>query len=113
PDDDVASLEPGLGRRAILFHARNQGPVRLGELERIGEILGHVLDHYPEPAARNLALRAQLLDDRLGEVRGDRKADSHVAARLAEDRAVDADDLAFDVQQWAARIAGIDRSIRL
>ena len=87
--------------------------MRLGELERVGEVLGHVLDHHPEPTTHDLALGAQLLDDRLGEIRGNREADSHVATGFAEDRAVDADHLAVDVQQRAARIAGIDRGIRL
>jgi hypothetical protein len=49
-----------------------------------------------------------------GDVRWDRKANACVRLRTPRrDLCIDADDLPFQVKQWAARIAGIDRRIGL
>src|SRR5690348_9031649 len=71
------------------------------------------LDRSGEQSAA-LRLCEQLFRD----VRGDSEANPDIArARLAlaraEQRAVDADDLALEIDQGAARIAGIDRRVGL
>ena len=46
-------------------------------------------------------------------VDGDREGDAHVAAALAVDLGVDADHFALQVDEWAARVAGVDGHVGL
>src|SRR3970282_434252 len=71
------------------------------------------LDDTAEPAAGDLSLGDQLGVDPLGHVGRDREADADVAARAREDGAVDSDDLARHVHGWPARVARVDRRVRL
>src|SRR3546814_15935002 len=48
-----------------------------------------------------------------GEIAGNRKADTHVAARRREDHSVVADQIATQVDQRAAGVAGVDRGVGL
>ena len=66
-----------------------------------------------EPAARDLAVADDLLEHVARERDRDREADAQRAARLREDRAVDADQIARRVDQRAAGVAGIDRGVGL
>ena len=54
-----------------------------------------------------------MVGDPAGEVGRDREADSLVAATVGGDGGVDADDFALEVDQRAARVAGIDRGVGL
>ena len=88
-------------------------PLRPVEAEALGDLVGHGLDVDAEPAAPRLAVLAQLVDDRLGQRRGDGEADADGAAGRRVDRGVDADDLAGQVEHRAAGIAAVDRRVGL
>ena len=67
----------------------------------------------PEPAALDLAFGLERLDHRHGEVGRDREADADVAAARREDRGVDPDHLAAQIEGRAAGVAAIDRRVDL
>jgi hypothetical protein len=112
-DDDVALLEPDDSAGPFLHDVGDERALRVVEAERLGDVGRHLLDHHAEPAARDVALVLQLRDDLVREVDRDREADADVAAAAAEDRGVDADDLALRVEQRAARVARIDGGVGL
>src|SRR5581483_2725327 len=66
-----------------------------------------------EPAARDFTLALQLGNDVLRGVDRRSEADADVAAALAEDRGVDADDFAAEIDQRPAGVAGVDRRVGL
>ena len=93
--EDVARVHARLGGRRIIQHVRNQhATVVLVFLEQR-------LDFDAEPTAADLAFFNDLAGDALGEVTGDGAAE-------AEADLVDTDDLAFQVDERAARVAGIN-----
>jgi hypothetical protein len=51
--------------------------------------------------------------DRAGHVGRDREADALVPAGARQDRGVDADELAVEIDQRAAGVAGVDRGVGL
>src|SRR5438270_9438056 len=55
----------------------------------------------------------QLGNNPPGRVTGDSEADAFVAPALAENSAVDTDHLAGGVEQWSARVSGIDGCVGL
>src|SRR5262249_56745153 len=110
----VAALEAGLGRWRVLEHLGHEHAAGLLEAQALGQVLvGHVADLHAQVAAADDALAQQLLHDVAGEVGGDGHADALPAARAALDGRVDADDLAFQVDQRAARVAGVDGGVGL
>ncbi len=64
-------------------------------------------------ATHDFALVAQLRQQFFDGVGRDGKADADIAAGLAKDRGVDAHDFAAQIEQRAARVTWIDRSISL
>src|SRR5262249_30051066 len=72
-----------------------------------------LLDAHAEPAAPGLAELLELLDHRHGGFRRHRKADANRAAGGGDDRGIDADHLAVEVEQGAARIAAVDGGVGL
>src|SRR5690606_6070065 len=101
--DDVADLDAGLlGRRAaddFLY----QCALRRGlDADRLGRLRVEVGDADAEQSAAYLSELQDLVHDRLGDVGGNGEADADVAAAVAEDRRVDADQLAPEVDQRAA-----------
>ena len=54
-----------------------------------------------------------MVNDRLGHIDGNGKADTDIAAALAKNGRVNTHDLAPEVQERTARVAGINRGIRL
>ena len=58
-------------------------------------------------------LLSQLREQLLGEVDRDGEADADVAAAAAEDRGIDADHLAAEVEQRTAGVARIDGGVGL
>ena len=81
--------------------------------EALGDVVGDLLDAHAEPAAPRLAELAELIDDGDRGVRRHRKADADRAAGRRDDRGVDADDVAVEVEQRAAGIAAIDGGVGL
>jgi len=74
--DHVARLEAGTGGRTFFGDAGNEGPLRLGEPQGFGHVVGHALNLDAKPAAARLAILHELLD-----LRGDRKANPDRTAR--------------------------------
>ena len=111
--DDVAALQAGLGCRRIGLNLRDQHSfVDLG-LELLGQRLGHRLNHHAQIGPVDLAVLNQFSADPFGEIDGNGEADALIAAGTAGNRRVDADDLAVEVHQRAAAVAGIDGGVGL
>src|SRR6185436_4798689 len=99
--DDVAGADAGVGGgRAADDLADLRAAVAVGEL-------------HAEVGVGDLAAGDQLLRDALHDARGDREADAVVAAGVALDLGIDADDVAVGVEQRAAGVAVVDRGVRL
>ncbi len=112
-DHQIAAAQPGaLGRRARQ-HPGDQRPLGAGGAERPGEIGGQVLDRHPDLAAPDLAVADQLVHHVARHIDRHGKADADIAALRRQDRGVDADQPAAQIDQRAARIAGIDRGVGL
>src|SRR5690606_12430809 len=65
------------------------------------------------PALPALHKFRALVNPRTGQPRGNREPDPDTASRRREDRGVDADHLPVDADERPARVAAIDRGIRL
>ena len=83
------------------------------DVEAVGDVVGHLLDAHAEPAAAGLAELAKLIDDGDRGLGRHREADADRAARRRDDRRVDADHLALEIEQRAAGIAAIDGGVGL
>ncbi len=79
----------------------------------LGDVVGDLLDAHAEPAAPDLAVLAQLIDHVDGGVGRHREADADRAAGRRDDRGIDADDLAVEIEQRTAGIAAIDGGVGL
>ena len=55
-EDDVAGLDAGLVRRTALLDELTSAPLALRQAERLGDLLGHLLDLHADAAARHAAL---------------------------------------------------------
>src|SRR6185503_9384250 len=98
-DDDVLDSNAGLlGGRVRIDLVDQRSRVR-GELVRGGDVGSHVLDAYAEQSAPHRARRNELLHDRADHVDGNREADADVAAGARNDRGIDADELAVQVDE--------------
>ncbi len=93
--EDVARMHARFGGGRIIHDVRDQHAVV------VLVFLEQRLDFDAEPTAADLAFVDDLAGDALGEVAGDGAAE-------AEADFVDADDLAFEVDERAARVAGIN-----
>ena len=86
----------------------------VGHAELLGQLRRERSDlDVADRAAPDFAVLLQLAEDLAGEVARHGEADALVAAALAEDRRVDADQLAARVDERAAGVAGIDRGVGL
>ena len=104
---------PAGSRRALLVDAGDQRAARRLDAEALGDLVGHLLDAHAEPAAPGFAELLELIDHRERGLRRHREADADRAARRRDDRGVDADHFAVEVEQRAARIAAIDGGVGL
>ena len=111
--DDVAALDAGLGGRAVLL--------RLGD-QRAGRLLQPMLSAMsgvtvwictPIQPRVTLPLSLKLRDHAFDGVGRNGEGDADRAAGRREDRGVDADHLAVDVEGRAAGIALVDRRVDL
>ena len=83
------------------------------DVEAFGDLVGDLLDAHAEPAAAQFAELAELIDDADDRLRGHREADADRAAGRRDDRGVDADHFAVDVEQRTAGIAAVDGGVGL
>src|SRR5580704_18453100 len=112
--NDVALLESCLGAGAIRCYVANEGALGRRQIERLGKIRGHFLNAYAQESAGNLSGLENLLHHRARHIDRHREADSLIAsASIADDRGIDANQLAARVDQSSSGVPGIDRSIGL
>src|SRR5207247_4575938 len=81
--------------------------------EAFGDVGGDRLNPHADPTAADRPLVLELGNDRLHGLGGDVEGDADRAARLREDRSIDADDVAIHVEGRAAGIALVDRRVDL
>ena len=112
--DDVAAFQPAFRRRPARIDLRDQSAVRSVEAERIGQIARQALQAGAEPGPPHfLAAGLGRRDDAFHHIDRNGEADADRAARLRENRRIDADQAAFHIDQGAAGIARIDRGVGL
>ena len=92
---------------------RNDGAAACREPERRRLIALDRVDLHTEQAAADFAELQQLAHDRLGDFGWNRKTDADVAAASRQDRRVNANEFAAQVDERAARVARVDRCIGL
>src|SRR5690606_19160893 len=85
----------------------------VGEAQRLGQVLGNVVDAYAQVPARDLPLVDQVLGHFDGHLDGDGEAYSHIASGAGVDAGVDAHHLAFQVHQRPAGIARVHGRVGL
>src|SRR6185312_9730740 len=92
---------------------RNERAAVFRDAERFGNVVRNRLDLHAEPTAAHLTVLLQLIDDARDRIGGNREADADRSARRRNDRRIHADDFTVHIEQRPARIALIDRRIRL
>src|ERR1700753_3936608 len=92
----------GRGRSLVVDAGDQRAPRRL-DVETVGDVVGDLLNADAKPAAPRLAILAKLTERRARPVGRHREADADRAAGRRDDRGVDADDVAVEVEQGAAR----------
>ena len=113
-NNDVAGLETGLRGRAARRHVGDQRTGRPLELHAVGNVGGELLQLGAEPGPQHgVAAAFGGGHHHPHHVGGNGEADALRAARAREDRGVDADQPAGHIDQRAARITRVDRSIGL
>ncbi len=112
-DDEVVGPQAGaFGGRALL-DPRDHRALRVCGAQRLGNVGSEVLDRHADAAALDLAVADQLVHDLARHVDRHREADADISAGWGNDRGVDTDDPALQVDERATRIARIDRGIGL
>ena len=99
--NDIADFYTGFLRRPLLGYVRDQRSVAFFHAEAFGDFRRHLLNQYAEVTARDFPLAAQLRQQFFNQIDRNREADADVAAGAAEDRGVDADDFAAQIDQAA------------
>ena len=113
-DDDVAGPHARDVRVGSLLHTDDHGAVRVRRAELLGDLRRQRLQRDAgDGAALDLAELDQVVHHVPREVARDGEADALVAAGLAEDGGVDADELAARVDQRAAGVARVDGGVGL
>ena len=113
-DDQIRRFQSSPRRRTVRDHAGDQCSGRQLEPERFGDLRRHRLQARAKPRPLDgLAAALRRSHDDAHHVGRDRKTDALRSAGAREDRGIDAGELAGHVDQRAARIARVDRSIGL
>src|SRR5262245_37352539 len=108
------SMPAGLGGPlSSMPAARTQRAAWRAAAEPRRDLVGPRLDTRAEPAAPGLAELLELIDHRHRGFRRHREADADRAAGGRDDRCIDADHLAVEVEQRAAGIAAVDGGVGL
>ena len=111
--DDVAGLDAGVIGGRARHHPGHQRAARFGDAEFLGDVRRDGIDIDAEDAALDLAVLDQLVHDALDHVDRNGEADADIAAAARQNRGVDADQFAAQIDQRAAGIARIDRGVGL
>src|SRR5262245_8162342 len=113
-DDDVSRSEASGKRRSVTAHPLHQHPSCVGRPEFLRSLRRQRCEFdVADVAPANLAVLQEIVDHAPREVAGNREPDALITAALAEDRRVDADQLAAHVDERATRVAWVYRGIGL
>ena len=114
-ENNIGPLEPRLLRRTVHVNVGDEDALGvLGQPELFSDIRGNTVGAaHAQIAARDPAGHHEAVHDGCGEVHRNGKADANVAARRREDGTVDPDETALGINERAARVAHVDRRIRL
>ena len=110
--DHILGLEARFFRRAALNGFDHQHALAL-DAQVAGRVGGELLDEDAEVTAGDVAGLDELADDAVDHVDRDGEAQAVVRAGGTGDGGVHADDLAVDVAERAAGVAGVDRRVGL
>src|SRR5205823_7927693 len=111
--DEIVVRQPGaFGGRSGLDPGDHRALRALGT-QRLSDVGGKILDRDANAAALDLTIRDQLVHDLAGHADRDRKADADIAASRCQDRGVDADNPALQIDERPAGIARVDRGVGL
>src|SRR5262249_10956868 len=111
--DDVTGFEAGLGGRRAVKDLADDDARFAGHAKFFGDIGVQFPDLDTQATTMDLAVGSQRLEDVLGQVAGHGQPDALEAAVARLDGRVDADHLAFQVDQRAAAVARIDGGVGL
>ena len=111
--DDVTGLDPAFVCRATSLDRTDERTARTVQAEAVSQLRINLLDADADATATDLAALDELLAHVIGDIDGNRKRQTHVAAGLAVNLRVDADDFTVHVEQRTTGITGIDRHVGL
>src|SRR6185437_7918823 len=113
--DDVARLEPGRVRRTAGRDAGHDGALGGEVLAELGAQGVGDVGHGDDADADVRVANAPLLDEDGRHVRGliDRDGEAVAAARADVDQSVEPQHLSLEIDQWAARVPGVDLGVGL
>ena len=106
-------LMPAFSAAEPRVDLRHQHALGGGNVQRLGHVGRERIDVHAQQATLDRAVFQQLVHDAAGHVDRDGEADADVAAGARQDGAVDADQLAPEIHQRAAGVAGVDRGVGL
>ena len=112
-DDHIPGAEARLGRGALRADLGDERAAPILQLQRLGEGGRQVLGGDPEVAAQHFAVGDETVDHLADQVGGDGEADALKPAGATEDRGVNADEAALDVDQGPAGIARVNCGVGL
>ncbi len=112
-DDDVACAEVGHVRGPALVDFVEQDADIVFEADGIALGVCQVIRLEAHPATNDPSVNLDLLNYAAHEIDRNRKADAFGAGVLGQDRGIDADEFAGDIDEGAARIARVDRCVGL
>ena len=100
-------------RAGIRQHFADEGAALHVQVERFGDIGAHFRAFNTQQAALHFAKLNQLLCQGTGHIAGDGKANPDAAAARGEDRGVNTNQLAVEIQQRAAGVAPVNGGVGL
>ena len=107
-------VQAGIGSGTVVDHfSYNHAAKVVGQFERFDGAQIDIETRDAQVAVDHLPVCYQRIGDALCQIRRNRKADAGTAAGAADDLRIDTDNLAVEVDQRTAAIAGIDRGIGL
>src|SRR5690606_11131941 len=110
---DIACLNTGFVSRTTLLDIADQCASTLGQAYGIVDLFAHFTNLHANTTTGNLAGSLELFNCTHSFVYRNRQGNSHEAAALRDDLGIDANYLAGQIDQRAARIAGIDSNTGL
>ena len=111
--DDIASIQPGPGGGTVRAHIGHQRAARLLQIERARQVLRDLLQADAHPAPGYPPVGLELGDHVHRYIGRDGERQPHVTAAAAENLGIDAHQLAVEIEQWPAGVAGIDWHVGL